>query len=95
MPCRLRAGRRKGSSLRSRAAHALAAPVPKRPRGWVLRAGDRSTRNTAVKMRTDRLRAAAGAAMLAVVLYALLAAAGLVSDHDSLVPVRAQQESRR
>ena len=48
-----------------------------------------------MRMRTDRLRVAAGAAMLAVVLYALLAAAGLVSDRDSLVPVHAQQESRR
>lgn len=52
-------------------------------------------RNTAMRMRTDRLRVAAGAVMLAVVLYGLLAAAGLVSDHDSLMPVRAQQESRR
>ena len=48
-----------------------------------------------MRMRTDRLRVAAGAAMLAMVLYGLLAAAGLVSDRDSLVPVCAQQESRR
>ena len=48
-----------------------------------------------MRMRMDRLRVAAGAAMLALVLYGLLAAAGLVSDHDSLVPVRAQQKSQR
>ena len=49
-----------------------------------------------MRVRTDRLRVAAGAAVLAVVLYGLLAAAGLVSDRGSLVPVRAHQhESRR
>lgn len=47
-----------------------------------------------MRMRTDRLRAAAGTALLAVVLYALLAAAGLVSDRDSLVPVRSQEVRR-
>ena len=34
----------------------------------------------------DKLRLAAEAAMLAAVLYGLLAAPGLVSDRDSLVP---------
>lgn len=48
-----------------------------------------------MRMRTDRLRATAGAAMLAMVLYTLLAAAGLVSDHDSLVPACAAQGGRR
>lgn len=43
----------------------------------------------------NRLRLVAGATLLAAVLYGLLAAPGLVSDRDSLVPVRAQQESRR
>ena len=48
-----------------------------------------------MRMRTDRLCVAAGMAVLAMVLYAVLAAAGLVSDRDSLVPMCAQQESRR
>lgn len=42
----------------------------------------------------NRLRLAAGAAMLAAVLYSLLAVPGLVSDRDSLVPVRAQEARR-
>ena len=43
-------------------------------------------------MRTkDKLRLVAGAAMLAAVLYGLLAAPGFISDRDSLVPVRAQE----
>ena len=38
-------------------------------------------------MRTrTRLKLAAGAALLAVILYALAAAPGLLSDRDSLVP---------
>ena len=36
----------------------------------------------------DKLRLAAGATMLAAVLYGLLAAPGLVSDRDSLVPAQ-------
>lgn len=36
----------------------------------------------------ERLRLVAGAAMLAAVLYGLLALPGLVSDRDSLVPAR-------
>lgn len=43
----------------------------------------------------NRLRLAAGAAMLAAVLYSLLAVPGLVSDRDSLVPVSTTREARR
>lgn len=41
------------------------------------------------------LRLAAGAAALAIVLYALVAAPGLMSDRDSLVPASAAREARR
>jgi hypothetical protein len=41
------------------------------------------------------LKLVTGAALLAAMLYALLAAPGLVSDRDSLVPVGAMRETRR
>ncbi len=43
----------------------------------------------------ERLRLAIGAVLLAAVLFALLAAPGLVSDRDSTVPLQPAQEARR
>jgi len=43
----------------------------------------------------ERLRVAAGALLLAAVLFTLLAAPGLVSDRDSTVPLQPAQEARR
>jgi len=42
-----------------------------------------------------RLRVAAGAALLAAALFALLAVPGLVSDRDSTVPLQAAREAGR
>ncbi len=44
--------------------------------------------------KNNRLRLAAGMAMLAAVLYGLLAAPGLVSDRDSIVPAHAREARR-
>lgn len=45
--------------------------------------------------RDKKLRLAFGAALLAAVLLALMAAPGLVSDRDSTVPSRLAREARR
>lgn len=44
---------------------------------------------------SSRLKLAAGAVLLAVTLYALAAAPGLLSDRDSFVPVSAPREAQR
>ena len=49
---------------------------------------------TAVAGAVDALRAALGAVLVAVALYAVLAAPGFVSDRDSTVPARAREARR-
>ena len=44
---------------------------------------------------SERLRVAIGAVLLAVVLFALMAAPGLVSDRASTVPLRPVREAGR
>ncbi len=45
--------------------------------------------------RNEKLRLALGAALLAAVLFALMAAPGLVSDRDSTVPLHGVREARQ
>jgi len=45
--------------------------------------------------RNEKLRVALGAALLAAVLLALMAAPGLVSDRDSTVPLQPVREARQ
>ena len=44
---------------------------------------------------SERLRVAIGGALLAMALYALMAAPGLASDRDSTVPLRPVREAGR
>ena len=44
---------------------------------------------------SERLRVAIGGALLAMALYALMAAPGLVSDPDSTVPLHGVREAGR
>jgi len=45
--------------------------------------------------RNEKLRLALGAALLAAVLFALMASPGLVSDRDSTVPLQPVREARQ
>ena len=47
------------------------------------------------KIWNERLRVAIGAVLLAAGLFALLAAPGLASDRDSMVPLHQAREARR
>ena len=73
---------------------ALAPAGPRRRGGRVFTEEDLTRRTDAMKLRTG-LSITAGAALLAAVLYALVAAPGLLSDRDSLVPASAAREARR